>query len=66
MLSDVSKMKYNLQDNRLMSKLTRIENVIRKKFNIKSKLKDIEAYTSQANFIFNNHEIVLLVNKYHK
>jgi len=66
MLSNVSKINYDLQDNRLMSKLVRIENVIRKRFNIKSKLKDIECYTSQTNFIFNNYEVVLLVDKYYK
>jgi DNA-binding protein len=65
MLSDVSKMKYKL-DSKVMSKAVRIENVIRRKFNIKSKLKDIECYTSQMLFIFNYHAVIVLVDKYHK
>ena len=64
MLSDVSKMKYKL-DSKVMSKAVRIENVIRRKFNIKSKLKDIECYTSQMLFVFNHHAVIVLVDKYH-
>lgn len=59
-LSKVSKMKYDLQSKSLMTKLIKLESKVREKFKIKenAKLKDIEAYNSQCNFIFTNHEIV--------
>ena len=53
-------MKYDLQSKLLMTKLIKLESKVREKFKIKenAKLKDIEAYNSQCNFIFTNHEIV--------
>jgi hypothetical protein len=42
-LSSISRMKYNIEKNSLINKLSGLENTVRKKFNIKvnTKLKDI-------------------------
>jgi len=67
-LSSISRMKYNIEKNSLINKLSGLENTVRKKFNIKvnTKLKDIECYTSQCSFIFSNCEVIFLVDKFYK
>jgi hypothetical protein len=67
-LSSISRMKYDIEKNSLINNLSRLENTVRKKFNIKSntKLKDIDCYTSQCSFIFSNCEVIFLVDRFHK
>lgn len=53
-LSDISTMKYDLQKDNIIERLSKLEDKIRIKCNIKEteKLIDIECYTSQVYFNF--------------
>jgi len=61
-LSSVSKMKYNIEKKSLIDNLSRLENTVRRKFNVRpsARLKDIECYYSQCNFLFAYHEVIFL------
>ena len=66
MLSEVSKMNYDIKDPRLLNKISKIKNAVKRKFNNKSRLNYIEITKTKIDFIFNYHEVSLLVDKYHK
>jgi hypothetical protein len=62
-LSEISKMIYDLQNKNILNKIEKLELKIRKKFNIDSKLIDIECYHSQVLFDFKNIDLIIECNK---
>ena len=58
-LSEISNMIYDLQNKNILNKVEKLESKIRKKFNIDSKLLDIECYSSLILFDFKNIDIVI-------
>jgi CRISPR/Cas system type I-B associated protein Csh2 (Cas7 group RAMP superfamily) len=62
-LSEISEMIYDLQNENILNEIEKLELKIRKKFNIDSKLIDIECYSSQVLFDFKNVDIIIECNK---
>jgi CRISPR/Cas system type I-B associated protein Csh2 (Cas7 group RAMP superfamily) len=62
-LSEISEMIYDLQNENILNEIEKLELKIRKKFNIDSKLIDIECYSSQVLFDFKNVDLIIECNK---
>ena len=58
-LSEISNMIYDLQDKNTLNEIEKLESKIRKKFNIDSKLLDIECYSSLVLFDYKTIDIII-------